>query len=623
MKILKQIFFLFCFSLLIVSQIEAQTDNIVTSKIQLAQTYERMGELERAKSIYFEVLSQQPWNSTVISAINEIYLSTKDYDSSVNFLNERLKNNPKDLNVYGMLGSTYFIKGTPDSAKIIWQKGIETKPENEVSYRLIANYAIQIRAFDEAIDILSEGKKISKNRANISLEIANLLLATMDYSEAVFEYAEVLQNNPQQFQNIKNRITPFLSNQGAIDEIIDGFKEYLSKNNDDTVKQFLAYLYSYKRDYDKAFEIIADLDEKTGSRGQLIYGFAEEAIKENDFVSANRAYKYLVDNFPESKLSANFKLGYAKTSEKILHDRYRSGENWKPFKTNDTTNSYKFTEVLRNYTELTNEKRNIQILVEAYYRKALLEKNVFNNFDSAYHSFAQVVELFPNSDLGSNTYVQLGHIEVLRNNLESARKYYATARSSKGASARTRSDAAFGLAKLDFWKGNFDASVSTLKSISTNTRDETTNDAIELSILITTFKNDSLSLLALAGADKLMTQKQIYMAISEFEKIAGTSEFFLMRETALMNLAKLFVAIDEYNRADEILSQIFDIEKSIVFSDQALYLRGNIAYYGLKDNETALTHYNKLLESFPNSLYFAECREKINTILENKTQKES
>lgn len=162
MKILKQIFFLFCFSLLIVSQIEAQTDNIVTSKIQLAQTYERMGELERAKSIYFEVLSQQPWNSTVISAINEIYLSTKDYDSSVNFLNERLKNNPKDLNVYGMLGSTYFIKGTPDSAKIIWQKGIETKPENEVSYRLIANYAIQIRAFDEAIDILSEGKKISK-----------------------------------------------------------------------------------------------------------------------------------------------------------------------------------------------------------------------------------------------------------------------------------------------------------------------------------------------------------------------------------------------------------------------------------------------------------------------------
>ncbi len=623
MKRTKQIFFLFCFSFLIVTRIEAQVDDNIASKIQLAQTYERMGELERARSIYFEVLSQQPWNNTVISAINEIYLSTKDYESSIKFLNERLINNPNDLNVYGMLGSTYFIKGTPDSAKIFWQKGIETKPENEVSYRLMANYAIQIRAFEEAIDILNKGKKISQNQTNLSLEIANLLLATMDYSEAVYEYSEILQNNPQQYQNIKNRITPFLSNQGAIEEIIDGFKDYLSKNNDNTVKQFLAYLYTYKRDYERAFEIIAELDEKTGSRGQLIYGFAEEAMKDNDFISANRAYKFLVDNFSDSNLSSYFKLGYAKTSEKILIDRYRSSENWKLFKVNDTINSHKFTEILALYDELTNDKRNIQILVEAYYRKALLEKNIFNNFDSAYRSFAEVVELFPNSDIGSNTYVQLGDIEVLRNNLDSARRYYASARSSKGVSAKSRSDAAFGLAKLDFWKGNFDASVSTLKSISTNTRDETTNDAIELSILITTFKNDSLSLLAFAEADKLMMQQKIFEAISEFEKIAGTSEFFLMRETALMKLAKLFIAIDEYKHADEILSQIFNVEKSIVFSDQALFLRGNVAYYGLKDNETALEHYNKLLESFPNSLYFADCREKINTILENKTQKES
>lgn len=623
MNIINKIFIITSLILCFVSQNYSQNDETVASKIQLAKSYENIGELEKAKSIYFDVLKLQPWNNNVITSINDIYLIQKDYDSSILFLNEQIANNPNNLNAFGMLGSTYFIKGNPDSAKIIWQKGIETKPENEISYRLMANYAIQIRAFDEAIDILLSAKGISQNPTNISLEIANLYLATMAYSEAVFEYSEILKSNPHQYQNIKNRITPFLSNQGAIDEIIDGVNEYLSSNDDNTVKQFLAYLYTYKRDYDKAFEIIVELDKKSGSSGQLIYGFAEEAIKDNDFASANRAYKYLMDNFKESALIANFKLGYAKTLEVILFEKYRSAQSWKPFQITDTTNSYKFVELINIYDELTDEKRNIQILVEAYYRKALLEKNIFNDYSAAYNSFSEVTKLFPNSDLGSNTYVQLGYIEILRNNLEAARKYFTAARSSKGASIRTKSDASFGIAKLYFWEGKFEDAVSILKSISSNTRDETANDAIELSILISTFKNDSLSLLSFSKADKLMMQQQIYEAISEFDKISQTSQFFLMKETAKMKLAQLYISINDYKLADEILGEVIDIEKSIVFSDRALFWRGNIAYYGLKDMEAALTNYTKLLESFPNSLYFAECSEKINTILENKNRKES
>ena len=61
---------------------------------------------------------------------------------------------PGDYNLYGLLGSTYFIMDNSEKAFESWEKGIATSSSSHIVYRVIANYAIENRAYEKAIENL-------------------------------------------------------------------------------------------------------------------------------------------------------------------------------------------------------------------------------------------------------------------------------------------------------------------------------------------------------------------------------------------------------------------------------------------------------------------------------------
>ena len=122
------------------------------NKFRLAQSYEQAGMTEKAKEIYLEIYSAAPNNFQYFDGLNRALLVLKDYEGSVKILKERIKQNPNDINNYGLLGSTYYLMNKQEEAFAVWDTAVKIIGGTAVIYRTMANYAIQNRAFDKGIE---------------------------------------------------------------------------------------------------------------------------------------------------------------------------------------------------------------------------------------------------------------------------------------------------------------------------------------------------------------------------------------------------------------------------------------------------------------------------------------
>ena len=180
------------FLLLISVQAQQRTEQ----KLSLAQSYEQIGEFESAGKIYAELYESDPNNPLFITSLYRIYTQTKNYAALVNILDKRVTQTPTDIEAFGMLGSTYYLMGNEEKAIEIWRKPLEGKSINPVYYRLIANYALERRAFDFAIELYEEGKNVSNDKVIYSFDLARLYSMTMQFAKAAQEYCYILSVEP-------------------------------------------------------------------------------------------------------------------------------------------------------------------------------------------------------------------------------------------------------------------------------------------------------------------------------------------------------------------------------------------------------------------------------------------
>jgi len=94
----------------------------MNNRFMLAQSFEQAGEFQKAMEILEELIKRQPDNYQFFDALNRMYINLKKYDKSAVLIEQRLNKNPHDLNLWGMLGSTYHVMGNEPKAFEIWDE---------------------------------------------------------------------------------------------------------------------------------------------------------------------------------------------------------------------------------------------------------------------------------------------------------------------------------------------------------------------------------------------------------------------------------------------------------------------------------------------------------------------
>ena len=136
----------------------------IDMKLSLAQSYEQAGDYEAAADLYETLYLANPQNIQYVNSLYRVYTQLKNYAALIDVLERRIADAPGDISSYGMLGSTYHRMGNEAKANEIWEIPLKNETENALNFRLIADYALERRAFEKAIDLYSRGKSIADDK---------------------------------------------------------------------------------------------------------------------------------------------------------------------------------------------------------------------------------------------------------------------------------------------------------------------------------------------------------------------------------------------------------------------------------------------------------------------------
>ena len=597
------------------TSLNAQVIQNLDNRFQLAQSYEQAGKLGKAEAIYRELADAQPWNNIFFESLNKVLVSQKKYNQSIELLDNKIKQMPNDFNLYGLLGTTYFIMDQSDKAFESWERGIAINPVSFVGYRVIANYAIENRAFEKAIDILKRGKKYSEDPTMFSMDLANIYAANMKFKDAAIEFCNLIVQHPEQVQVAKARMNSYLKGPGAVEQSIEAVKDFIDSKSQIELYDLLTFVYQTAGNYKDAYENVIKTEEKFNGNGTQIFIFAQEAYRNRQYEWASNSYDYIVKQYSNSPFFSTAKIGYARTLEASLDQKFlQQNESWKPYTKPVPLYTDEYKKIINAYYEFVKGFPDNAINIEALFRIAEIYRNRIFDYQKADSIYSRVSLISPMTNYYVESNISRGKIAIEKNDLQSAQKFFENATKSPRIEPNDLANTNFHLARIEFWKGNFTYSVTLLNEVSKNLSTDFANDALELAALINTTKKDSLNLLLYAHADLLAIQNKHKEARIEFKTLSDNPNLFIINDFAKNKFAEMLVAENDLPTAVKVLEEIIENQKNTIFIEKSIFLLAQCYQYGIKDFQKASLIYQKLLETFPNSLYFDRAREALQSL---------
>ena len=591
--------------------VSAQVKDTDYAKFTLAESLERAGQYEEALKLFEELYFSEPSNTQYSNALHRVYLQLKNYAASIDLLGKRILEKPDDISLHGMLGSTYYIMGNEEKAYEVWDEALMRTPNNPMMYRIIANYAVERRAFEKAIELYERGKEISDDKVLFAYDLAQLYILTMQFSKAAEEYCTILDKEPMQRQVIEQMILSYSGKPDALEATIPVVEDWSSRSNL-SLSYLLARLLTEAKEFEEAFEVYRDIDEEQSNLGKDLYNFAELLSREKNYLMAGRVYGEIIDLYPNSPLIPMAKLGYAKSIEATLIENYRESlPLWKPYFHFIKYDSEKIDDVLTAFNEVVEIYANTEAAFEALLRIGLIQFYMQNDPLKASENFKIVISDGVNSKSAGDAFIELGNIALLNGNLDEAELYFSKLIEKTHSNNKLHNLAKFKLARVNLFKQNFDEANNQLAAILHNLKDDSANDAIELSLVLNTTMNDSSNLVKFAEAEFLTEQKKFRQAANKYSLIYQNPQAFVLHSITKLRHAEMMLAEDDFDEAIRLFENIEEEGEKNIYADKALYLLGKTYHLGLGNREKALEVYERLMIEFPNSLYIDEARNEI------------
>ncbi len=352
--------------------------------------------------------------------------------------------------------------------------------------------------------------------------------------------------------------------------------------------------------------------------GKELYNFGRQMFSEKDYKLAAEVFKKITDDYPDSPVNSQASLGYARSLEaSLLEDYEKTLPLWKPYFPLTKYQSEKTEEVLNAFNVVVNLYKHSEPAYESMLRTAIIQFYLLNNYDEARRLLESIVKEAPLSKNSAEAYLELGNIALIEGKLDEAEKDFSSILKLLSASEEQKNKAIYKLGKVNFYQGNFEEAKKNLLKVLGNLKDNSANDAIELTLLLNPQMNDSSNLLTYTQAEFLAEQKKFDEAAVSYKKLAENQQAFVLRSISAINYGEMLIAVDNYNEAISVLENLSAEGEKNIYADKAVYLLAKINQFGLKNLAKAEEFYQKLLADFPKSIYADDARAQI-LFLQNK-----
>jgi tetratricopeptide (TPR) repeat protein len=588
-----------------------QTPDAAT-KFRLAQGLENAGENEQALALYRELYVRDPANVVTFDALQRVLTRLKRYDELVGLIGERLASTPRDLGLWGQLGSAYYRGGQETLARAAWDSALAIDRRNPAVYRFVASVMIENRLLDRAAECYRRGRDACGDPSLFAFELSHLLAMSMDYRGATEELLRWLDKNPTQLPSVQARLAAFTGSPTGRAEAVDVVRRAVDRAGDVRLYELLSWLYLEGREYRRALEVVRALELKTGAQGTALLSFAERASADRAYAVSAEAYDLaLATGLPRGKLPgarygrAVASLGIAASVDTAAQPLVLSPVTGPEQLSLYRSSAAEFRKVIEEFPRTAWSAR-------AHLQIGLIELRHLGDPDRALEHFRRAGEETSLTPAFRSTLIlRSAEASTMKADTGTAALRYRAVAAAGDATPDQMDEATFRLAELDYFAGRAAEARVRLDSIALNPKADYANDALQLRSFLQ--EGDGAPDLARFGAaDFLARQRknaEALVALRDILRAAGTS---VRAEEALMRVALLEAGAGRYAESAAALTELLGRPApQSTGRDRAQFALGEVYEFGVKDRPAALAAYEKLLLDYPRSVWGAPARERI------------
>lgn len=592
--------FIFIFSVVSLFSF-AQTD------LELAEYYYNNGEYEQAK-LYYEKIYKSNKTTKVYNNFMSSLVALGELETAEKVIKKKLKQKGNNATVYVDLGDLYKKFDKIDDAEEQFKKGLKELQAGRSNAIRLANSYIKLNEFDYALQTYNKAKRISNDGYGFHYEMANLQGMMGNHEEMVASFLELLNVSPNYIQTVQNSLNRNLNIQENEDNAdmlrIQLLKSVQKYPNVPIYNELLIWLFMQKKDFSAALVQAKALDKRLDENGFRLVDLAKLATNNEDYETAHEAYSAVISKGPTCDYYITAKM----ENLQVMYIEYtnKPDEDIESIKNLETAYELALDElgITASTAILVKELAHIQGFHLQNTEDAIERLNTAIEIPGLYSKIQAICKL------------ELGDILVLEGDIWEASLLYSQVEldfkeDQLGHEAKLRN------AKISYYTGDFEWAQAQLDVLKASTSKLISNDAIDLSLLITDNYNlDTITtpMLMFAQAELLSYQNRTSEAMLKADSIVTLWPGHTLSDEILMLKAEIYENKGNFEMADTLYQEVVDLYFMDILADDALFRLADLNHYIFHNESKAQKLYEKLILEFPGSLYVVEARKRFRAL---------
>lgn len=594
MKKLVGIFLLF-FSCAIFSQSE-----------ELAYSYFKKGEYEKAIALYRPLYENNPVRRDYFKSLLSAYQQIENYSVAESLVKNHMLQFPNQTHLNVELGYNYELQNQPEKAKTYYEKAINEVKSNPNSGFMIGETFRQNHLLDYALSSYQIAKE-SNPKLTTEFNEAQIYGEKGDLDLMFEAYLNLIEKNENYYESIQRYISYFITDDPLNSANILFKKQLLKRaanNPSDAWNILLSWLFMQQNEYDKALVQEKSLFKRNQLNLDRIQEVGIISFEKKDYETTQNSFAFILENSTERDKQLEAKI-YLLLTEKYLSvspDKLAAMDK-------------KYQNLLEDYGSNTST-----IPLQIAYANFLIFDA--DQPDKAIQILENALPYAQSKYEKGNLKIKLADVLVYTNQFNQALILYSQVQNDLENSTLAQT-ARFKVAQTSYFKGDFKWAQTQLKILKSSTSQLTSNDALNLNLIIANnSENDSLqnALKLYAKADLLAYQNKNTEAIALLDEVLLNFKGHEIEDDALFKQAELFTKTSNYLLSENNYLKIIQISTDGILLDDAFYYLAELYKNQLNDIERAKEMYQKIIFEFPSSMYLVDARKKFRILRGDEIQ---
>lgn len=571
------------------------------SDLELATYYYNTGAFEQARLYLDNLWKKDP-------SVYDMYLNTllelEEFDDAESIVKSRLKKSRDKSMAQVDLGSLYLRIGRDEEAQEAFKEALKALPVGRGPAKRLADAFIKLDQLDLALATYEKAMANANDNYGYHYELANLQGLRGDYEGMVDSFMDLLHERPNYLRTVQNS---FNRNLRVANDVRQAdmvrrkvLKASQERPEDNVYLELLIWVFNQQRDFLSAMAHVKALDQRNGEDGRRLMELAEVAAKNGDLETAYECYANVA-----AKGAGSTRYDDAKQAMLAVRTEQVTGSF--PL---DTAAAEALSDQYRvTLLDLGENPGTSGIMADW----AQLLAFHLNDAAQAEDILQRAVDM-PGLGMEDRSEIKLmlGDVLVFRDDVWTASLLFSQV-DLDHKEGLLGQQAKFRNARVSYFTGDFNWAQAQLDILKASTSKLISNDAIDLSLLITdNFNMDTITapMEMFARADLLRYRNRLDEALTTLDSLVLEYPMHTLEDEILLIRAEIALKRGQFDDAIGHYEEILELHFMDILADDALFGLADLHEEQLDAPDVAQGLYERLLTEFPGSLYAVEARKR-------------